>query len=54
MDVEFAVVVSQETVRLVASMVLSAESPVNVVEYWLVFVVDGSEDSAAYPLCLLT
>ena len=47
------VVISEKAVRLVASVVLGAETPVNVREDCLVFVVYCAEDAAAYFLSLL-
>ncbi len=39
---------SEEAVRLVSSVVLGAETPVNVREDWLVFEAYYAEDTAAY------
>ena len=48
MNEEFLVVVSEKTVRLVSSVVLSAETPVNAWEDWLVFATYYAEDTADY------
>ena len=48
MNVEFLVVVGEEAVGLVASVVLGAETPVNVRKDWLVLEVYSAEDTAAY------
>jgi len=47
------VIVGKKAVRLVASMVLGAETPVNIGENCLVLVVYCAEDAAAYFLSLL-
>jgi hypothetical protein len=46
-------VVCEEAVGLVASVVLGAETPVNVWEDWLLFEVYCTEDAAAYFYSLL-
>jgi hypothetical protein len=40
--------IREETVRLVASMVLGAETPVHVWKDWLFFEIYCAEDAAAY------
>jgi hypothetical protein len=45
---EFFVVVREESVGLVSSVVLGAETPVYAWEDWLVFEVYYAEDTAAY------
>jgi hypothetical protein len=52
--VKLIVVVGEETVALVSSMVLGAETPIHVWEDRLAFKVFCSEDTAAYALSLLT
>jgi hypothetical protein len=47
-------VVGEETMGLVASVILSAETPVNVRKDCLVFIVYRAKDAAAYFLSLLT
>jgi hypothetical protein len=46
--VKFFFVVREETVGLVASVVLGAETPIHVWENWLFFEVYCAEDTAAY------
>ena len=48
MNEKFFVVVSEKTVGLVSSVVLGAETPINVWEDWLIFEVYYAEDTAAY------
>ena len=48
MNVEFPVIVGEEPVGLVSSVVLGAETPVNAWEDWLVFEAYCAEDTAAY------
>ena len=48
MNEEFLVVVSEKTVRLMSSVVLSAETPVNAWEDGLVFEAYYAEDTTAY------
>lgn len=48
MNEEFLVVVGEKTVRLMSSVVLGAETPVNEWEDWLVFEAYYAEDAAAY------
>jgi hypothetical protein len=47
-NVKLSFVVCEEAVGLVASVVLGAESPVNVWKYGLIFEVYCAEDTAAY------
>jgi hypothetical protein len=46
--VKFFVAACEETVRLVTSVILGAETPVNVWEDWFLFEVNRAEDTAAY------
>lgn len=48
MNVKLSFVVGKEAMRLVTSVVLGAESPVNVGKYILFFEVYCAEDTAAY------
>ena len=48
MNVKFSLIVCKEAVGLVTSMVLGAETPVNVWKYGLLFEVYCTEDAAAY------
>jgi len=52
-NVKFSFVVGEEAVGLVTSVVLGAESPVNVWKYRLLFEVYCAEDTAAYFRSLL-
>jgi hypothetical protein len=47
-NVKLSFVVGEEAVGLVSSVVLGAESPVNVWKYGLLFEVYCAEDTAAY------
>ena len=48
MNVKLSFVICEEAVGLVASVVLGAETPVNIWKYGLLFEVYCAEDTAAY------
>jgi hypothetical protein len=48
MNIKLFAVVCEEPVGLVSSVVLGAETPVNVWKDWFLFVVYCTEDAAAY------
>jgi hypothetical protein len=54
MNVKLFFIVGEEAVGLVSSVVLGAESPVNVWKYGLLFEVYCAEDTAAYFRSLLS